>query len=232
MPNDTMNIKEAAAYLELNEPAVRKLVETGKIKAIKKGDLWIFKKDSIHDALNYQIKSLKQDDLANLEMDQDRNVIQIHSLLKPEHIVLQLIGTTKSEILEEMVSAFAKGKKKEKKDVLLKAVRDREKLCTTAISEGVAIPHPRKAIKNLVKKPVIIFGRSKPGVDFEAIDGNQTKLFFLICAPKDDIHLKIMARLSRLLRNYTFRKELLDAQEKEDVIAVVKKYEQQDTVRV
>lgn len=230
MKEQTIDIKAAAAHLSLTEEAVQELVQKGTIPATKEGEKLKFKKSSLHDVLNYQIKSFKKEELRDLETNQEKKIIEIYKLLRPEHMILNLITNTKSKILAELVNVFAKSKNKEKKDILLKAVRDREKLCTTAITEGVAIPHPRHAIKNLVKKPFIIFGRSKIGVDFESIDGHLTKLFFLVCAPRDDLHLKIMARLSRLLRTYEFRKELLGAAEKDQVIEIVKKYEQQDII--
>ncbi|MFC2140328.1 PTS sugar transporter subunit IIA [Candidatus Auribacterota bacterium] len=228
MKEDLLDIKEAAAYLSMNEKSVRKLVEDKKIPALKTGDIWKFRKASLHDILSYQMKSLKSEELMHMEIDHEKKSIEIHSLFNEKHVILNLIGNTKSLVLDELATLFAKLKGKEKKASLLTSVRDREKLCTTAISEGIAIPHPRKALKNFVRKPTIIFGRSTIGVDFESLDGSPTYLFFLICAPRDDVHLKIMARLSRLLRNYEFRKELMTIKDKKDVAAIVKKYEEKD----
>lgn len=232
MNEELLTIKEAAKYLSLNEAGVRKLVESGKIKAIKEDDLWKFKKSSVLDALSYQMKSVPEDELVHLEVDHKKQSIEIHSLVKEENIIMEMLGHSKNTALQELCATFAKGKRKDKKDVLLKAVRDREMLCTTAITEGVAIPHPRRAVKNLVKKPLIIFGRSRAGVDFESLDGNPTHLFFLVCAPKDDIHLKIMARLSRLLRNFNFRKELIEAENKENIIEIITRFESEDNIKI
>lgn len=232
MSEELLTIKEAAKYLNLNEEGVRKLVESEKIKAIRQGDLWKFKKSSVLDVLNYQMKSVPNEELVHLEIDEEKQSIQIHSLIKEENIILNMLAHTKNTALQELCDTFAKGKRKDKKEILLKAVRDREMLCTTAITEGVAIPHPRRAVKNLVKKPLIIFGRSLVGVDFESLDGNPTQLFFLVCAPKDDIHLKIMARLSRLLRNFDFRKELLEAKNKEEIITIITKFESADKINI
>jgi len=232
MKEELIDIKEAANYLSITEAAIRKLVEEGRIKTIRKGEKWKFNKNLIHDALNYQLKSLKKEELASLEVNQENKPIFIHEIIKSQDTLLNLINNTKSKVLEELVDLFTRRKNKSNRDILLKALRDRERLCTTAITAGVAIPHPRRAIKNLVKKPFIAFARSKPGVDFESIDGNLTYLFFLVCAPKDDIHLKIMARLSRLLRNYEFRKSLQEAETQEKIVEIIKEYELKDKINL
>jgi len=230
--DEIMTTKEVAAHLCLSESIVYKLIHEGKISAEKTGNQWKIKKELINEMIGYQMKSFHKEDLADLEIDQEKKFIEIHTLLNPKHMILNLISPSKSKVLTELTSVLNKTKTPDKIKILLNAVRDREKLCTTAIGEGIAIPHPRKAIKNFVKKPLLIFGRSKIGVDFESIDGNLTHLFFLVCAPKDDTHLKIMARLSRLLRNYPFRKALLDAPDSNSILDVVKEYEKQDKINV
>lgn len=115
-------------------------------------------------------------------------------------ISFDLKGKTKNEIIEELVNLASRSKLVKDKDEVLKAVLEREKLVTTGVGYGVAFPHAKtKAIKGIV----IAFGRSKSGIDFDAMDKKPVHLFFLIAAPEDAIgaHLNVMARLSYLMKS-------------------------------
>ncbi len=119
-----------------------------------------------------------------------------------------LKGKTKNEIIEELVNLASRSKLVKDKNDVLKAVLEREKLVTTGVGYGVAFPHAKtKAIKGIV----IAFGRSKTGIDFDAMDKKPVHLFFLIAAPEDAIgaHLNVMARLSYLMKSEKNREALM-----------------------
>ena len=123
-------------------------------------------------------------------------------------ISFDLKGKTKNEIIEELVNLASRSKLVKDKDEVLKAVLEREKLVTTGVGYGVAFPHAKtKAIKGIV----IAFGRSKTGIDFDAMDKKPVHLFFLIAAPEDAIgaHLNVMARLSYLMKSEKNRDNLM-----------------------
>jgi len=123
-------------------------------------------------------------------------------------ISFDLKGKTKNEIIEELVNLASRSKLVKDKDEVLKAVLEREKLVTTGVGYGVAFPHAKtKAIKGIV----IAFGRSKTGIDFDAMDKKPVHLFFLIAAPEDAIgaHLNVMARLSYLMKSEKNRDTLM-----------------------
>jgi len=136
--------------------------------------------------------------------------MKILDILPPENIVSDLNGSGKLEVLEELSGALAARHPEIAKDRLVEVLLEREKLGSTAIGEGIAIPHGK-----LPKIPGVLaaFGRSKKGVDFESLDGGLTQLFFLLVAPEDasGAHLKALARVSRLLRDKDFRGRLLAA---------------------
>ncbi|MEW6262663.1 MAG: PTS sugar transporter subunit IIA [Thermodesulfobacteriota bacterium] len=129
--------------------------------------------------------------------------------LKKEAIVPELTARRKKEVLEELcqaaslVSGLDKGP-------LLDVLLEREKLGSTGIGEGVAIPHGKSKV---VRDLLLACGRSRTGVDFEALDGKPTHLFFLLLAPEDSagMHLKALAKVSRLLKDSSFRQEFLAA---------------------
>jgi PTS system nitrogen regulatory IIA component len=137
--------------------------------------------------------------------------MKIVEILTERSIVADLRGTTKNEILEELASVLASQENGVVKERLVDVLLEREKLGSTAIGEGIAIPHGK--LPNLTNV-VAAFGRSREGVDFNSLDGGATKLFFLLLAPEDSsgAHLKALARVSRLLRDKAFRARLLEAE--------------------
>ncbi|MDH4223275.1 MAG: PTS sugar transporter subunit IIA [candidate division Zixibacteria bacterium] len=123
-------------------------------------------------------------------------------------IIFDLKGNSKDEVIEELVNLASRSKLVKNEEEVLKDVLEREKLVTTGVGYGVAFPHTKtKAVKGIV----IAFGRSKSGVDFDAMDKKPVYLFFLIVAPEDAIgaHLNVMARLSYLMKSEKNREILL-----------------------
>jgi nitrogen PTS system EIIA component len=116
----------------------------------------------------------------------------------------------KLDIIDEMASTVARHHPEIEHGKLVHALEDRERLNSTALGEGVAIPHGK--LPGL-KRVVAAFGRSIGGVDFQSLDGKPTHLFFLLVAPEDSAgaHLKALARISRLLKDAAFRARLMEA---------------------
>jgi nitrogen PTS system EIIA component len=136
--------------------------------------------------------------------------MKILDILPPESILADLKGRSKVEVLQELAGSLAERHSVISKDRLVDVLLEREKLGSTAIGEGIAIPHGKLPKLSGV---VAAFGRSQEGVDFQSLDGGVTKLFFLLVAPEDasGAHLKALARVSRLLRDKDFRRRLLAA---------------------
>ena len=136
--------------------------------------------------------------------------MKIMDILKKEFILEELKAKTKREVLVELATIFTRGKIKFDPEAMLRVLMEREKLGSTGIGDGIAIPHGKLAG---LEEMVIAFGRSREGVDFEAMDGKPAHLFFLLMAPEDSAgqHLKALAKISRMLKDATFRKYLLAA---------------------
>jgi nitrogen PTS system EIIA component len=99
-------------------------------------------------------------------------------------------------------------------------LQQREKLGSTGIGEGVAIPHGKIPDLNEL---VVAFGRSKKGITFDAIDGKPVNLFFMLLAPENSTgqHLKALARISKMLKTPNFRKKLIDAKTTSDLYKAI-----------
>ena len=138
--------------------------------------------------------------------------LQLHALLGPERICLELRARTRDEVLQELVALVPSlAGDLDRRQRLFQALRDREELHSTGIGDGVALPHARQALPDLLSEPLLAFGRHPTGVPFRAVDGQPVRLFFLLLAPNLTLHLAMLARISRLLRQATLREALLVA---------------------
>ncbi len=147
--------------------------------------------------------------------------MKITDLLNPEMVLPDLKGASKAEVLKELASGLASRLPEVKLDELVAVLGERERLGSTAIGDGIAIPHGKISG---VQKIVGAFGRHIKGVDFESLDGNPTQLFFVLVAPEDSasLHLKALARVSRLLKDDGFRSRLLAADGAGEIYRLIK----------
>jgi PTS system nitrogen regulatory IIA component len=146
--------------------------------------------------------------------------MKITDILDEASIIQDLRSTSKKGVLEELSSVLVEGGKLPDRDKAVQVLLEREKLGSTGIGDGIAIPHGKmKEIKELVTS----FGRSIEGVDFESIDNKPTYLFFLLVAPENSagIHLKALARISRLLKDPSFRNRLMEARDRGDLFRII-----------
>jgi nitrogen PTS system EIIA component len=134
--------------------------------------------------------------------------MHVADILIPDLVIPNLRSTTKADVLQELAQYLASKRPEIKAEQLVTVLLDRERLGTTAIGEGIAIPHGK--LPGL-KGVMAVFGRSLTGIDCHSLDGQPTKLFFLLVAPDESagLHLKALARVSRLLKERTFRDRLL-----------------------
>lgn len=146
--------------------------------------------------------------------------MKITELLKKEFILEQLKAKSKQEVLAELAGVFVKGKIKFDSGAMLRVLMEREKLGSTGIGDGVAIPHGKLAGLDEI---LVAFGRSREGIAFEALDGKPVHLFFLLMAPENSAgqHLKALAKISRMLKDREFRKKLLETQMHDDLVRVI-----------
>jgi PTS system nitrogen regulatory IIA component len=129
----------------------------------------------------------------------------------PEALVIPVLkGKTKEEVLRELAAAMAAQHPDIDANHLVEVLWERERLGSTAIGDGIAIPHGKLSG---LKAVLGAFGRHPQGVDFQSLDGKPTKLLFLLVAPEDSVgqHLKALARVSRLLKDPAFRNQLMTA---------------------
>ncbi len=147
--------------------------------------------------------------------------MKITDVMEKEYIIPDLRSEDKRGVLEEMVDHVASKVEGLDRETVLEVLLEREKLGSTGIGHGVAIPHGKlKDLDHLI----VAFGRSLKGVDFQSLDDKPAHLFFLILAPENSTtaHLKILARISRLLNDPSFRKRLLECKGREEIYQTIR----------
>ncbi|MDD5207102.1 MAG: PTS sugar transporter subunit IIA [Desulfobacterales bacterium] len=137
-----------------------------------------------------------------------------------DHILVDLKAKDKKEVLEELAQVITGHDPSLEKSSLVKVLLERERLGSTGIGDGVAIPHGKF---QGIDQPIISFGRSRKGLDFESMDGAPAYLFFLLVAPENSasIHLKALARIAKILKNSSFRKTLMEASSREEIYRTI-----------
>lgn len=145
---------------------------------------------------------------------------KITEFITVESVDLNMKATNKSEAIVELTKLLEKSGKLENIDKTLEALKEREKLGSTGIGKGVAIPHAKT---EFAKDLVIAFGVSKQGVNFNSVDDEKVNLFFAFASPlkNSQTYLKILARISRLIRNDDFREKLLGAKTPAEVLELI-----------
>ena len=146
--------------------------------------------------------------------------MRIVDFVREDLIVPELHGREKLPVLAELAGCFADRIPGVDREALVKTLVDRERLASTAIGEGIAIPHGKY---DGVHDLTACVGRAREGVDFESMDGHPTFIFFALVAPPHSTgaHLKALARISRLFKNPGFRTRLMQAKDAAELFRVI-----------
>lgn len=192
-----LTMHELAVYLHLEEQTVAKLVSTGKIPALQIDRQWRFNRPAIDQWIADQLVG-DEEHFADVP---DGMKLPLEDLLPDQAIITNLRATTPIAVIDELAArAYTNGWLTDK-PWFVGAVVERESLASTAMEGGVAFLHTRARDKGKIGRPFIIVGRSWEGISFGAPDGNPTYLFFLLGLKYDRLHLPILGRLARSLRN-------------------------------
>ena len=146
--------------------------------------------------------------------------MKLSEIFRPEYILSDLKAHDKKGALEELSQIIREQEPSLNKGSLLQVLLERERLGSTGIGDGIALPHGKsKSIDRLL----ISFGRSLEGLDFDAIDEQPAYLFFLLLAPENSagIHLKALAKISRMLKDGNFRRQLMGAKSREEIYGLI-----------
>ncbi|MGP8154072.1 MAG: PTS sugar transporter subunit IIA [Smithella sp.] len=146
--------------------------------------------------------------------------MQLGQIFKAEFINDNLLARNKDGALAELVNTIIQGGLKLDYSSIIKILKQRENLGSTGIGEGVAIPHGKISELDGI---VVAFGRSIGGIPYDSLDGKPVHLFFLLLAPENSSgqHLKILAKISKILKDVDFRRKLLEAKSQSDLYKII-----------
>lgn len=156
--------------------------------------------------------------------------MEIKDLLRKDIMILDLKAKTKMEAIDEMVDEMAKANIINDKKLFKEEIVKRENQSSTGLGEGVAMPHAKT---KAVNSPAVLFARSKSGVDYEALDGEPTYIFFMIAATEgaNETHIETLAKLSKLLLKPGFIEKLKNVKTKEDVFLAIESQERENELK-
>lgn len=142
--------------------------------------------------------------------------MKLVEILPQELVIPTLRGTSKDAVLRELAEHLTSVHREIDRDRLIDVLWERERLGSTALGDGIAIPHGK--LPGL-RGVLAVFGRHPDGVDFESLDGKPSRIFFLLVAPDNSVgqHLKALARVSRLLKDDSFRRQLVTTADPEEL---------------
>jgi PTS system nitrogen regulatory IIA component len=209
-----MGLTELASYLKRDVREVGKLASRGYLPGHKVGGEWRFARAEINQWIETQLPAYTEKQLVELESG-DRGGSEeplIAGLLSEASVAVPLGASTKASVLRELVSLAEQSWQVYDAPVILDAIKAREEMGSTALPNGVAIPHPRRPLPNALGESVIAYARTNSGIPFGAPHGELTDIFFLVCCRDDQTHLRVLARLTRLLMQPGFLDDLRETE--------------------
>lgn len=151
--------------------------------------------------------------------------MKISDLLKPEFVIPEMKGKTKEEVINELIDLFKDDERVNDLDRIRSSVLEREKIMSTGVGKGFAIPHS----KTLATSDILVaFGRLSKPIDFEALDGEPVNLVFLLVGKENMVgpHIKLLSRISRMMNKDEFRKSVADAKDTSEILDIFQEEEQ------
>jgi nitrogen PTS system EIIA component len=228
--NENMDLEQLAVYLHRDLREVSKLANRGYLPGKKVGGEWRFASSEINHWIETQMHAYTEEELEALERRGGATAVAteplISAMLTENTIAVPLLASTKASVLKELVNLAEQSWQVYDPAILLEAIKHREELGTTALESGVAIPHPHRTLSDKVQgESVIAFGRTTRGIPFGAPDGGLTDLFFLVSCRDARTHLRVLARLSRLMLRAGFLDDLRNAESVQDVQQLIERTE-------
>jgi excisionase family DNA binding protein len=212
MEDRLMTVKQLAAYLNVNERTALKLVADGTVPGVKVGSQWRFRKAMIDTWLDDQMLGVLPRYLGEAPMEgSPRRMLGLSTCFQPDHIIPELTAQTKNGVIEELSGLAHRLGLVRDKTWFVGALIQRENVFPGAFGGGIAFLHTLRRNPEQIVRPFMVLGRSVEGVEFDALDGKPTHLFFVLGLKYDELHLPWLYKLSQMLAREQAVKDLLKA---------------------
>lgn len=212
MEDRLLTVKELATYLNVNERTVLNLVGEGALPGFKVGNQWRFRKAMIDTWLDDQTLGVRPRVVEPQQPPpQSRQLLELASCFAPANVIAELESKTKAAVVVELAALAQRLGLVRDETWFVGALIQRENVLPSAIGNGLAFLHTLRRSPEQVVKPFMVLGRSRDGVDFDALDGKPVHLFFVLGLKYDELHLPWLAKLVHILAEPGFVATLLAA---------------------
>jgi PTS system nitrogen regulatory IIA component len=218
--SEVMTLAEVATYLRLAEKTVLRMVHKGQIPCAKVASQWRFLRPMIDDWLIAKMSVVPRNDLARL-IESAPDAVPLSRLLRAEFILLDVRPGGKEKVLRQLVQPLVGTRLLVHAQPFVEKLLERERIVSTAVGKGVAIPHLRNPRENPEGGPLLVVGICREGTDFDAPDREKTCLFFLLCTDSEVVHLRVLAKVNRLAGRKDVMNRLLRSESPEQVLHVL-----------
>ena len=213
--DEDFDVMSLAAYLHLSPEQIRKMASRDRLPGRRVGGKWRFSRAEIHQWFEKKIGASDEQGLTEVEKVLYRNPgsdaedePRISELLMPETTYVPLLARTKSSVIKNVCDLTAQTGRLWDPVKMAEALTSREELHPTALGNGVALLHPRRPLPSIMGDPFLALGITTSGIPFGGPRGCLTDVFFLIGSTSEAVHLRVLARLSRLIQQADWLTEL------------------------
>ena len=226
MDDRLMTAKQLGDYLSINERTVLKLAGDGSLPGFKVGNQWRFRKIMIDAWLDDQMLGVTPKHFETSQFESStKKMLRLEECLLPSHILPNLLATTKTGVIEELAGLAAQLRLVRDRTWFVGALIERENVLPSAMGNSTAFLHTLHRHPHEIIRPFMILGRSIDGVEFDALDGQPTRLFFVMGLKYDVLYIPWLQKLSQMLVKPEVVKELCDAPDADMVFAILSKAE-------
>jgi PTS system nitrogen regulatory IIA component len=225
MDDKLMTIKGLAAYLNVNERTVLKLVQEGALPGVKVGNQWRFRKAMIDTWLDDQALGITPSYVQPTRPDLPRRLMTLESCFEAGHVLPELASTAKAQVVGEL-AAHARSLGLVRDDTwFVGALIQRENVMPSAPGNGLAFLHTLRRTPEQVVRPFMVLGRSREGVDFDALDGKPTHLFFVLGLKYEELYVPWLSKLVQMLAQANVLRSLLASPDAIGIYGILTKAE-------
>jgi nitrogen PTS system EIIA component len=220
--SEILTLSEIAYYLKVSEKTILRMVKRGELPGSKIASQWRFQRVAIEQWLTAKMDSAPADRLVDV-IQTTSTIIPLAKLITPNRIIMDLEAGDRTFVLQQLIQPLADGNLLDNPDQFLRSLNEREEMGSTGIGYGVAIPHVREQENSGVRQTCVVMGICKEGVDFDALDGEPTYVFMLLCGNSVTIHLRLLAKTMLMLRTPGMLDSLRRCKDCEDVETLLRK---------
>ncbi|MDO4587543.1 MAG: PTS sugar transporter subunit IIA [Planctomycetia bacterium] len=229
MLQSTYTLSELALYLKESEKQVQKYAEQGIIQGRKVQGKWVFAAADVilllekmlnHPENEKSVVSVEKVVNQNVSQE-DRENFSILDYLSEDSIIIPFSAKTTDSVIRKITAFAADIGKLWVPEDMAAAIRKREEMMSTAMENGVALLHPRRPLPDIIAETFLVLGIAPRGIPFGGGFNNLTDIFFMICCTNDKIHLRILARLGRILGQVAFLDQLRELESPAEIIELI-----------